>query len=193
MILMKDITREGNPVLKQKCVDVKLPLSNEDEKIIKDMIEYIVNSQDDELAKKYGLRPGVGLAAPQIGINKKMLVILSYDENGKLHFYPMINPKLISYSEEKTYLDCGEGCLSVDREVNGFVHRAKKVTVETFLYSEEGLKHIRLRLKNYLAIIFQHEYDHLNGILFVDRINKNNPFEIVPNSTPVKFGNDDEE
>ena len=81
MILMKDITREGNPVLREKCVDVKIPLSSEDEKTLNDMIEYIINSQDDELAKKYGLRPGVGLAAPQIGVNKKMLVILSYDED----------------------------------------------------------------------------------------------------------------
>lgn len=192
MILMKDITREGNPVLRQKCVDVNIPLSSEDEKTLNDMIEYIINSQDDELAKKYGLRPGVGLAAPQIGVNKKMLVILSYDEEGRLHFYPMVNPKLISYSEEKTYLDCGEGCLSVDREVNGYVHRAKRVTVETYLYSEGELKHVRLRLKNYIAVVFQHEYDHLNGILFVDRINKNNPFEVVANSTPVKFSSDEE-
>ena len=192
MILMKDITREGNPVLRQKCIDVNIPLSVEDEKTLNDMIEYIINSQDDELAKKYGLRPGVGLAAPQIGVNKKMLVILSYDEDGHLHFYPMVNPKLISYSEEKTYLDCGEGCLSVDREVNGFVHRAKRVTVETYLYSEGKLKYVRLRLKNYIAVVFQHEYDHLNGILFVDRINKNNPFEIVENSTPVKFTSNEE-
>lgn len=192
MILMKDITREGNPVLREKCVDVNIPLSSEDEKALNDMIEYIINSQDDELAKKYGLRPGVGLAAPQIGINKKMLVILSYDEEGHLHFYPMVNPKLISYSEEKTYLDCGEGCLSVDREVNGYVHRAKRVTVETYLYCEGELKHVRLRLKNYIAVVFQHEYDHLNGVLFVDRINKNNPFEVVPNSTPVKFSSDEE-
>ena len=192
MILMKDITREGNPVLRQKCIDVNIPLSNEDEKTLNDMIEYFINSQDDELAKKYGLRPGVGLAAPQIGVNKKMLVILSYDEEGHPHFYPMVNPKLISYSEEKTYLDCGEGCLSVDREVNGYVHRAKRVTVETYLYSEGELKYVRLRLKNYIAVVFQHEYDHLNGILFVDRINKNNPFEVVPNSTPVKFSSDEE-
>ena len=50
MILMKDITREGNPVLREKCVDVKIPLSSEDEKTLNDMIEYIINSQDDELA-----------------------------------------------------------------------------------------------------------------------------------------------
>lgn len=188
MILMKDIVKEGSPILKAKSVDVELPLSNEDEKTLLDMIEYIYNSQDDELAEKYGLRPGVGLAAPQIGVNKKMLVILAYDEKGNLHFYPMVNPKLISYSEEKTYLTCGEGCLSVPREVNGYVHRAKRVTVETYLYVDKTLKKVRLRLKDYIAVVFQHEYDHLNGYLFLDRINKENPFEILPNSTPVNFG-----
>lgn len=187
MILMKDILKEGNPILREKCEEIALPLSKDEEKTIQDMIEYLRNSQDEELSKKYGIRPGVGLAAPQIGINKKMLVILSYDEEGKLHFYPMINPKLISYSEEKTYLEGGEGCLSVDRNVKGLVHRAKRITVETYLYTENKLLHVRLRLKGYIAVIFQHEYDHLNGILFVDRINKNNPFEIVANSTPIQF------
>ena len=171
MILMKDIIKEGNPILRTKCVDVELPLSKEDEDAINNMIEYLENSQDEELSKKYDLRPGVGLAAPQIGLNKKMLVILTDDEAGNLHFYPMINPKLVSYSEEKTYLEGGEGCLSVDREVN----------------NDGKLNHCKLRLKGYVAVVFQHEYDHLNGILFVDRINKNNPFEIVENSTPVKF------
>lgn len=191
MLLMKDIIREGNPILKSKCKDVSIPLSKEDEKTIQLMIEYLENSQDDEIAKKYGLRPGVGLAAPQIGIDKKMLVILAYDEKEKLHFYPMINPKLISYSEEKTYLNSGEGCLSVDRNVEGYVHRAKRVTIETYLYCEGKLNHIRLRLKDYISVVFQHEYDHLNGILFVDRINKTNPFEILPNSTPVNFSNEE--
>ena len=88
MILMKNIITEENPLLRNKCVDVQLPLSNEDEQTLIDMIEYLENSQDDELAKKYGLRPGVGLAAPQIGICKKMLVILAYDEKGKEHFCP---------------------------------------------------------------------------------------------------------
>ena len=69
-----------------------------------------------------------------------MLVILTDDEAGNLHFYPMINPKLVSYSEEKTYLEGGEGCLSVDREVKGLVHRAKRVTVDTYLYNDGKYK-----------------------------------------------------
>ncbi len=187
MILMKDIIKEGNPILRTKAEDVSIPLSSSDEKALKDMIEYLVSSQNDDLAKKYGLRPGVGLAAEQIGLNKKMLVILAYDELDNLHFYPMVNPKLVSYSDELTYLDTGEGCLSVDREVKGYVHRAKRVSVDTYLYDNGKLSHVRLRLKNYIAVVFQHEYDHLNGILFVDRINQENPFYVPNNSTPVKF------
>ena len=72
MILMKNIIREGNQILRNPSSDVKLPLSNEDKSTIMEMVGYLFNSQDDEKAKEFGLRPGVGLAAPQIGINKKM-------------------------------------------------------------------------------------------------------------------------
>lgn len=187
MITMKNIIREGNELLKKRSDPVEIPLTLENEKIIQDMIEYIFNSIDEEISKKYGLRPAVGLAAPQLGINKKMLVIYAHDEDGKEHFYPMINPKLVSYSDEQTYLACGEGCLSVDRETKGYVHRSKRVTVDTYLYLDNKLIHKTLRLKNYIALVFQHEYDHLNGILFVDRIDKKNPFYVPENSTPVSF------
>ena len=187
MLTMKDIIVEGNELLRKKCEPVELPLSKEDEDTINEMIDYIFNSIDEEISKKYNLRPAVGIAAPQIGINKKMLVIYSYDEYGNEHFYPMINPKLISYSDELTYLDGGEGCLSVEREAKGYIHRSKRVTVDTYLYYEGKLKKVTLRLKGYLAIIFQHEYDHLNGVLFVDHINKENPFYVPENSTPVDF------
>ena len=157
------------------------------------LTDYIFNSIDEEISKKYDLRPAVGIAAPQIGINKKMLVIYSYDEKGNEHFYPMVNPKLVSYSDELTYLEGGEGCLSVTREAKGYIHRSKRVTVETYLYYEGKLKKVTLRLKGYLAIIFQHEFDHLNGVLFVDHINKENPFYVPSNSSPVVFKGEEEE
>ena len=77
MILMKDIIKEGNPILRTKCVDVELPLSKEDEDAINNMIEYLENSQDEELSKKYDLRPGVGLAAPQILMTKQVISIFT--------------------------------------------------------------------------------------------------------------------
>ena len=189
MILMKDIIREGNPLLNEKSVDVELPFSKEDEDILNDMIEYIDNSIDEEIAEKYDLRPAVGIAAPQIGILKKMIVIYLTDEEGNEHFYAMVNPKIISYSEEKIYLPGGEGCLSVDRDVKGLIHRARRITVDTYLYNPEDgtLSKEVLRLKNYPALVFQHEYDHLIGILFPQRINQKYPIFVPENSKPVVF------
>ena len=69
--------------------------------------------------------------------------------------------------------DAGEGCLSVNREVEGHVKRYARVTIEG--YDLEGNK-IRIRAREDLSIAFQHEIDHLNGILFYDRIDKNKPF-----------------
>lgn len=187
MLLMDDIIREGNPILNKKSVDVQLPLSDENKKTIEDMIEYLFNSIDPKKAEQYHLRPAVGLAAPQVGKNIKMLVMNCDDEQGNNHFYPMVNPRIISYSEELTYLPNGEGCLSVDRVVEGLIHRAKRVTVETYLYENGNLTKAKLRLRGYPAVVFQHEFDHLNGILFVDHINKEKPFEVPHNSTPIQF------
>ncbi len=189
MLLMKDIIREGNPLLKEKSVDVSLPLSKEDEETLNLMIEYIDNSINEEIAEKYDLRPAVGIAAPQIGILKKMFVIYLTDEKGIEHFYPLVNPKIISYSDELTYLPEGEGCLSVDREVSGLIHRYRRISVNANLYDPEtgSLKRVILKLKNYPALVFQHEYDHLFGVLFPDRINKDNPFFVPENSTPIVF------
>ena len=89
------------------------------------MNDYLADSYDDELCKKYGLRPGVGLAAPQVGVAKKMLVIMAYDEKGDFHHYVLVNPKIISTSVELTYLETGEGCLSVTKDYRGLIHRHK--------------------------------------------------------------------
>mgnify|MGYP000008761225 CR=1 FL=1 len=71
MLLMKDVIQDGHPTLRLRAKEVELPLSKEVFKTIKEMAELVINSQDDELATKYELRPSVGLAAPQINISKK--------------------------------------------------------------------------------------------------------------------------
>ena len=194
MILMKDIIREGNPLLREKSAEVSLPLSKEDEDILVSMIEYIDNSIDEEIAEKYGLRAAVGIAAPQIGILKKMFVIYLTDEKGIEHFYPLVNPKIISYSDEQIYLPGGEGCLSVDRDVTGLIHRARRITAKAHLYDPETrkLKEVVIKLKNYPALVFQHEYDHLFGVLFPDHVNKTNPLFVPENSVPVVFPKNEE-
>lgn len=172
MILMKNIIREGNQILRNPSSDVKLPLSNEDKSTIMEMVGYLFNSQDDEKAKELGLRPGVGLAAPQIGINKKIFTVLANDLEGKLWLMVVLNPKIIKKSKEITYLPGGEGCLSVDRETCGITPRYKKITVEADLYNLQSgkVEHKKFELDDYIAIVFQHEYDHLFGTLYVDTI-----------------------
>lgn len=172
MILMKDIIREGNEILRNESEDVKLPLSEKDRITLLEMIGYLFNSQSDDKAKELGLRPGVGLAAPQIGLNKKMFTILANDLEGKAWLLAVLNPKIIKKSKEIVYIPGGEGCLSVDRETCGITPRHKKITVEAYLYNVQTRKveHKKFDLVDYIAIVFQHEYDHLFGTLYVDTI-----------------------
>ena len=125
------------------------------------------------MKKKYNLRPGMGLAFPQLGMLKRIIVIVHEYEEGKFNNYVVINPKIISHSQEIIALETGEGCLSVNREVEGHVPRYARITITG--YDIDGNK-IKLRLREELAVAFQHEIDHLNGVLFFDRIDKNHPF-----------------
>jgi len=192
MINYNNIIKEDNKDLFEKSVEVKLPLSAEDEKTMLDLHDYLQKSYDENPWEKYKIKPGVGLAAPQIDCLRRMFAILTYDENGELYELGVINPKIIAESEALTYLDGGEGCLSVDRSVTGFVHRPKRIKVVFHSYDFEThtVQKVTMRLKNYLAVVFQHEFDHLNGVLFVDHINKEIPFFVPKNSSVVKFRED---
>ena len=174
MLKMKDILDEKEKILHEVSEEVTFPLSEEDKKTIQDIIEMLTNSQIPELSEKYDLRPGMGLAAIQLGIKKRYFVVVHEYEEGKFDNYVLINPKIVSESSEIIYVGEGEGCLSVNRDVPGIVPRHARVTLEA--YDEEGNK-IRVRGREELAIAFQHEMDHLNGILFVDKIDKKNPFK----------------
>ena len=174
MLKTKDIVDEKNKILRTVSKEVKFPLSDEDRKVIKEMIEYLTDSQIPELAEKYDLRPGMGMAAIQLGIQKRYFVVVHEYEEGHFKNYVLINPKIISNSEERIYVEDGEGCLSVNRETIGITPRYARVTMEA--YDMEGNK-IRIRGREELAIAFQHELDHLNGILFVEKIDKKNPFK----------------
>ncbi|SOB92059.1 peptide deformylase [Ureibacillus xyleni] len=182
MILMEDIIREGHPTLRTRAEEVKFPLAVEDRKLANDMLEYLINSQNPEIAEKYGLRSGIGLAANQVNSLKRMFALHLEDDNGELLSFVAINPKIVSHSVEKTYIPNGEGCLSVDRQVPGYVPRYARITVKFFTIDGEEKK---LRLKGLPAIAFQHELDHLNGVMFYDHINKDNPFAEVPDSFPL--------
>lgn len=185
MLTMKDVIREGHPTLALKSKEVEIPLSSEDKETLKLMMEFLENGQNAEMAEKYELRPGVGLAAPQINISKRMIAVFTYDELGeKLYKTLVVNPKIISHSVRKTYLPGGEGCLSVDREVEGITPRHKKITIKGHFFNPdtEELKLGTMKLTGYVSIVFQHEIDHLNGVLFVEKL-----FEDIENADPVVF------
>ena len=168
-----NILDEKDKRLRKKSVDVSFPLSNEDKELIKRAIDELTYSQIEEYADKYNLRPGMGLAFPQLGLNKRIIIIVHEVEDGIFDEYVFVNPKIVSYSNEMIAADVGEGCLSVNRDVEGHVPRYARVTVEG--YDIDGNK-IKIRAREELSIAFQHEIDHLNGILFYDRINKDKPF-----------------
>lgn len=168
MLTMKNIIDDNNPLLREKSMELTFPLTREQRKLAEDMLTYLKNSQDDTLAEKYGLRAGVGLAAPQVGHLIRMIAIHTIDEFEKEHSFVLVNPKIISHSEEKTYLRDGEGCLSVNYDVDGISPRFSRISVEGFDLDGQPLK---LRFRDFMAIVMQHEIDHLDGILFYDRIN----------------------
>lgn len=136
------------------------------------------------MAEKLGLRGGVGLAAPQLDISKRIIAVLvpnPEDEEGNppKEAYSiqevMYNPKIVSHSVQDAALGDGEGCLSVDRNVPGYVVRHARVTVD--YYDKTGEKH-SIKLKGYNSIVVQHEIDHINGVMFYDRINPKDPFAV---------------
>lgn len=182
MITMEDIVREGHPVLREVADEVSLPPTEEEQQTLEEMLQFIKNSQDDELAAQYDLRPGVGIAAPQINVSKRMLAVHFTDFDDKVYSYGLFNPRIVSHSVEKAYLSSGEGCLSVDRDVPGYVPRYARITVKgTDLEGNE----VKLRLRGMAAIVFQHEIDHLNGVMFYDHINNDNPFQEPENASVI--------
>lgn len=146
---LRNIRIDGDEILRKKS-KVVTKIDGKIKTLIDDMIDTMYEKN------------GVGLAAPQVGILKRIAVIDIDD--GKV--YKMINPKITSYSGEQ--ID-QEGCLSVI-ETKGDVLRPKNVTV---VYQDENNKEITLKAEDLLARCICHELDHLDGILFIDKMIKN--------------------
>ena len=143
---IRNIRTIGDPVLNKKCKEVK-EMTPRIQELIDDMFDTMYEAN------------GVGLAAPQVGILKRIVVIDTTGEDPIV----MINPRIIETSGEQTG---GEGCLSVPG-IHKKVRRPRRITVR---YTNETGELIEEELKDYPARVFMHEYDHLDGILFVDRI-----------------------
>ena len=183
---MLHIVKDNKPSLREKCKPVEMPLSKENKELIDEMLQYLILTQDEDYRKKHpNVREGVGLAAPQVGHNLRMIVI-SYatgDEKNPRVQYQLVNPRIVVNSIKKCYLSGGEGCLSVDGEHRGKVYRDFKIVVKAY---EAGLgKDVEITARGYDAIVLQHEIDHLDGILFYDRIDKKDPFKEIPGSVEI--------
>lgn len=168
------ILEETDNILRTKSDDVAFPLSDEDKKKINDALDYLEMSQIEEYSEKYDLRAGMGLSFIQLGIPKRIFVISEEIDENKFNRYVIINPRIKSKSEELIFVGEGEGCLSINREVEGIVPRHARITVEAF---DENGDLFEIRVREDMAVAFQHELDHLDGILFIDRIDKKNPYK----------------
>jgi peptide deformylase len=150
---IRTITTFPEEVLRQEAESVEV-FDEDLAKLIDDMVDTMREA------------PGVGLAAPQIGISKRIIVVEFGDEEDETvpnQLYVIINPEIIKESNDK--VSGIEGCLSVPGVV-GNVDRSRAVTVRG--QNIHG-KPVKIRAQGWLARIFQHEIDHINGVLYTDR------------------------
>ena len=152
-----EIAEMGNPVLRERAAEVE------------DVLDPGVQSFIDDLIATGISANGVGIAAPQVEVPKRIFIISSrpnirYPDAPLMGPEAVINPEIISYSDE-TVKDW-EGCLSIP-DIKGRVPRAREIRVKAFDRHGERLE---LRAHDYPARVIQHETDHLDGILFFDRM-----------------------
>lgn len=141
------VREDGDEILRKKSREVE-EVNDKIREILDDMVETLHHYN------------GVGLAGPQIGILKRLVVIDLYDDKGPMK---LVNPKIIKQDGEQ---EVEEGCLSFPNEFAKIV-RPAKVTIEAL---DEHGKKIKLKGEGLLAQAIAHELDHLDGILFVDKI-----------------------
>lgn len=155
-----DIIKLENPILRKKAIKVTT-FDTKLQKLVDDMIETVLDA------------PGVGLAAPQVAESKRLIVVrLPDDEDAKKEYgkeagvlYVVANPKIIKTS--KTMVPGIEACLSIPGYF-GEVDRHEEVVITG---QDRNGKDIRIKPKGWLARVFQHEIDHLDGQLYIDIAN----------------------
>lgn len=140
----------GAEVLKRPA----LPVSEIDEEVQKLI---------DDMAETMFAAPGVGLAAPQVGVSQRIIVIRSLEDPEGKDFFVLINPEIVGVQGKEVE---EEGCLSVP-ELRMEVARAERVRVKAL---DRGGKPIEMEGVGLMARVLQHEIDHLNGLFYIDRL-----------------------
>ena len=155
-----DIAQLGNPILRTAA------------KVVQDITDPKISQLIDSLIATAVANNGVGIAAPQVSHSLRLFIVASrpnirYPHAPTMQPTAMINPKMLSHSEEK--VKDWEGCLSVPG-LRGLVPRYQTIEVEYF--TREGILERKV-LTDFVARIFQHELDHLDGIVFLERLESN--------------------
>lgn len=145
---LREIVIDGDPILRK----ISRPVEKFDNKLAALL--------DDMAETMYLDNRGIGIAAVQVGILRRIFVVDVGDENGKLEF---INPEILEREGSTFYL---EGCLSCPGK-NGYVERPERIRVRAQNRNGEWFE---LEAEGLLAICICHEYDHLDGILFIDKV-----------------------
>jgi peptide deformylase len=175
-IKMSSFLKEDSELLKKVAEPVEIPLSEEDLGTLKAMAVFLMESQTKEKNEDGEVyTKAVGVAAPQIGISKQMFVIATPDDDNNITIMAVVNPRIESTSKDFINLKSGEGCLSVQSVKNGIVPRYRKLRWSGYLVdlqTGELTRKEKSPIEGYLGIVFQHEYDHLGGILFTDIVEK---------------------
>ncbi len=157
--------------------DKRLTAKNEKVKEIDNNIRKIAQKMIRTMKEK----EGIGLAGPQVGINKKIVVIdLSFGQKENSRFMVLINPEIVEYGEEKDVME--EGCLSFP-ELFIEVERSKEVKIKAKTLEGEA---IEFEADSFLARVLQHEIDHVNGVVFIDRISPAKKLEISNKLNKIK-------
>ncbi len=151
-------TGKDNPILRKVSEPITKKEWKKYSKLGNEMIKYIKNPK----------HAGVGLAAPQIGINKRIIVVslISNWDDEQFSTIMMFNPKILEKSKEQV-TNVEEWCLSLPDTKKWFVARHKDIKLT---YFDEKMKQHTLRISWLASVIVQHEIDHLDGILFIDKL-----------------------
>ena len=157
MRVLKINNKKDSIVLRTKCKNVVADPNNVE---LKHFVNRLYRTVRDSISM------GVGIAAPQVGVLKNVIWVQRFDKEG-FPFEVYLNPKIIKYTDKKQ--NCVEGCLSIPDRSDTTKTRAYAILME---YDKMDGTHHSEMIEAFTAVIFQHEIDHLNGILYLDHLEK---------------------
>ncbi len=157
MRVYKITNKKDSLLLRTKSTYIK---ANPNDAVLQNFVKRLYATVRDSLSM------GVGIAAPQVGILKNIIWVQRFDKE-HFPFEVYLNPKIVKYSDDKQTVK--EGCLSIPNRTEILNSRAQSITIE---YDAINGEHKTETIEGFTSVIFQHEIDHLNGILYLDHLEK---------------------